>query len=157
LEKIREANRSYKKFLMCDFSSPEIFNVLFKEYVNKKLNSLPYRFRLKEGVISRTKFTSKERNEILDEIINFFKIFFEEKKMLFVELSLGKEIDILFDLIFIDRCHVTDAVLVSTAIDNSCEYFITQDTDIIRKLKKKKEIKAISANEFLSKFRKEIV
>jgi len=43
LEKIRSSKASYNNFLMCDFSSAEIFKILSREYIFKKMDRYKYR------------------------------------------------------------------------------------------------------------------
>ncbi len=155
LEKIKYS-KIHKNFFVCIFSLVEIFQILKDEFVLHKLSKfdLPYKYWMKKSVQEKIKFTKNDEENFVNIIMEFFETFILSKKIILAEMSFGKELNTLIDLILRKRCSPTDAILLLTAIDNDCKFFITLDNDLIRKMKNETKIKVITPQEFLSKFNK---
>lgn len=156
-------NEKYKNVeaITSELAVAEIFSVLYEDAVNLKLyeQAIPTKYWTWKTVRKQNLLTEDEANELYYSIMKRIDELFGEEKVIMVEDSYNQEILAYLTLRLGISSH--DAILLTTAIEEDCDYFITRDTRLKElydvewnELKKKKKIKIIPPKDALNKFKK---
>ena len=165
LEIIRTNELKEYTFIVSDLVIAEIYNVICEEGKAKKLHSNGIPFRYWPKYIYKIKLNIYDEIEIIDEIIKFVEIFIgiekpinkikhlerlKKPKKTWSEESILYDFGIFSGAILKLRCETYDALLFAQAFSEKCKYFVTEDSNLRKQLKKHKgKTKVVSAQYFL--------
>jgi len=139
LEKIRTGNEKKITFYISYTEWSEIFSGIGMEYRSRILKEKGVPLRYWTSMIYDIKLFDKDLDEILKEINSFYIEFIETHK---IEETFDQAplMDI-GNLIWKYKCSTQDALILSQAITERCQYFISEDQRLRRQLKNNKDFK----------------
>ena len=103
------------KFYTSDLAISEIFYALYDEYRCRMMRR-EHRFKLEE--------------EDLNELVNEITAFLDKVRDKLLHLKEVYNFEIIADMVLNHEIKTQDAILLSTAISNNCDLFVTQDREL---------------------------
>ena len=125
----------------------EIISVLFEQALQKKMydQGIP---KYWERERHSERLSESERGDIMTQVAHFGEVFYESGKIGYVDDKYA-----FWDvtpLVLVHRIDEYDALLISTAIQENCKYFITEDKRLRKALTGFPNIKTTSAQNYLT-------
>jgi len=136
LEKIKEnkyENESVQ-FFTSQFSLCEVYNVIGTEFKARKLFEKNIPFRYWTSMIKKIKLKNEQFPEINKSLDGFANTFLNPNNLKMNEVDTYKK-DNVGRLLWIYNCNTHDGVLIAQAINKKCNYFITEDEELIKNMK----------------------
>jgi predicted nucleic acid-binding protein len=124
--------------LTCNFSLAESYNIIYNEIVFSRLYKKAIPFTMWKKLKKNERLSQNDIDDFSSSVLNYFK-------------KLKNRVEIVNDVIenrFFPLLYhksnigIYDSMLITTAIENNANYFVTRDKDII-KLKNKKSLKKL--------------
>jgi len=136
------------KFYTSDLAISEIFYALYDEYRCRMMR--------RDGVPlsswTRIKHRFKLEEEDLNELVNEITAFLDKVRDKLLHLKEVYNFEIIADMVLNHEIKTQDAILLSTAISNNCDLFVTQDREL--RDKQLNQIIRISPEAMISKLKR---
>lgn len=155
IEKVKD-RKSNHNFFVSELVFNEIFSVMLEEYVAQRLikDGIPIRFWSKNWNTykERANLSKEDSEDIVNTIDGFFHIFIDTRIIKRADERYNRKA--LVDMIILNKIDTHDSSIVAIAIENKCEYLITEDQRLKRRVqdKKYKDINVVNSRTFMLKF-----
>jgi hypothetical protein len=136
LEKIKENKYENEtcQFFTSKFSLCEVYNVIGTEFKSRKLfeKNIPFRYWM--SMLKKMKLKNEQFPEIDTSLKGFTSTFLNPNDLKMHPAESYKQ-DNVGRLLWIYNCNTHDGMLIAQAIDGNCNYFISEDEELIKNMK----------------------
>ncbi len=154
LEKIKENQCGTCQFFTSQFALCEVYNVIGMEYKSRKLSKKRVPFRYWIRMMRDIKLKDEQFPEINRSLIEFVNTFLNPNDLKMNRAERYNQ-DNVGRLLWIYNCNTHDGVLIAQALYGNCNYFITEDNNLVKNMKNNKlGIKVCHCETFLGRFHK---
>jgi predicted nucleic acid-binding protein len=135
----------FYQWVTSQFAQAETMTVILEGYAERRLaakTGAPSSYMSKQ-LLRRLKFEEQDIREFFSQLERFRYEFIFGHGSIVQLVSDSYHLQDIIELVALSRLDTSDAFLVSTAISNQCDCFLTRDGALIRTLKKSSKIKPV--------------
>lgn len=149
LERVRKDDKLRGILSTSRLAFAEIISVLFEQYLQTRMynQGIPFKYWQRERDTER--LSEADRADMAQQIRHLEREFFNPSNMRINYVNDNYSFDDVARLITYHKIDQYDAILVSTALESGCDYFVTEDTRLHETLRSFKQIAMIRSQGYL--------
>ena len=152
MEAVRTDKRFYGLLTTSRLAFAEIISVILEQAIQKRMydQGIPFKYWERERFVE--KLSRNNRSEISKDIFRLENAFFTSNQVRYVhdDYSFADFMPLVLRSFNSFRIDQYDAILISTALEHGCKFFITEDQRLRRSVSNFRGIKLVAAQDYLA-------